>query len=323
MNTFERILWRVLRGNLYMKYFTIDELIKDPDSDEMVKKNVFVVFAHGQEILGKIRKICESMGATVYPVDSNPAKRAEHQLEVAARIEDLNNVIYNTNSTRRGELAKVGEVLDQWMVLVKKEKAIYHSMNLFNYDGTRKCLIAEAWCPTNSIGAVQYALHSASERSGSMVPPVLNELRTELEPPTYHKTNKFTKPFQTIIDVYGMAKYKEVNPGLFTVITFPFLFAVMFGDFGHGAIMASAALWMIWNERKFMSKPLGEVWLHGVLFGRSFLILSLSDDITYILLTTLIRYRRHSYNTACRCSKLYSLVATSWFLWAFSPYMLV
>lgn len=258
MITFERVLWRVLRGNLYMKYYAIDEPIQDPETEEPIKKNVFVVFAHGKEVIGKIKKISESLGATVYPVDGSAAKRAEHQLEVTARIEDLNNVIYNTNATRRAELLKVSEAVEQWLILIRKEKAIYLSMNLFNYDSTRKCLIAEGWCPTLSINAIQYSLHSACERSGSLVPPVMNELRTHLEPPTFHRTNRFTRVYQLIIDAYGIAKHKEVNPGLFTIITFPFLFAIMFGDFGHGAIMTLVAIYLIWNEKQ-LSKNKDEV----------------------------------------------------------------
>jgi len=61
------------------------------------------------------------------------------------------------------------------------------------------------------------------------------------------------------MDSYGIAKYQEVNPALFAIVTFPFLFAVMFGDIGHGTIILLTALYMILAERKLAKADLGEV----------------------------------------------------------------
>lgn len=61
------------------------------------------------------------------------------------------------------------------------------------------------------------------------------------------------------MDSYGISAYQEVNPGLFTIITFPFLFAIMFGDIGHGTIILLAAVYMILRERKLARADLGEV----------------------------------------------------------------
>uniref|UniRef100_H2UBT5 V-type proton ATPase subunit a n=1 Tax=Takifugu rubripes TaxID=31033 RepID=H2UBT5_TAKRU len=74
-------------------------------------------------------------------------------------------------------------------------------------------------------------------------------------------TNKFTSGFQNIVDAYGVGSYREVNPAPFTIITFPFLFAVMFGDLGHGLIMALFASWMVLyeNNRK-LKNTRNEIW---------------------------------------------------------------
>jgi V-type H+-transporting ATPase subunit a len=87
----------------------------------------------------------------------------------------------------------------------------------------------------------------------------LHELRTHKQPPTYHRTNKLTEGFQAMIDAYGVASYQEVNPALYAVITFPFLFAVMFGDLGHAIITVTAAVLMIFNEKKMAKADLGEI----------------------------------------------------------------
>lgn len=65
-----------------------------------------------------------------------------------------------------------------------------------------------------------------------------------LPPPTKIKTNEVTWSFQEIVNTYGIPNYKEINPGLFTVATFPFLYGMMFGDMGHGSILLIFAIYL-------------------------------------------------------------------------------
>ena len=270
--SFERILWRTLRGNLYMNQTEIPEPIVNPETKEETSKNVFVIFAHGKEIIAKIRKISESLGADLYSVDETAELRREQIQEVNSRLSDLTNVLHNTKSALDAELSLIAQNLGAWMIVVKKEKGIHQTLNRLSYDQQRKTLIAEAWCPTNELGLVKSALQDVNDRAGLSVPTIVNRIKTNKTPPTYIKTNKFTVGFQSIIDAYGTAKYREVNPGLPAIVTFPFLFAVMFGDFGHGFIMTSAAAALIWFEKPLSRGKLDE--LVGMAFyGRYIMLL--------------------------------------------------
>lgn len=71
----------------------------------------------------------------------------------------------------------------------------------------------------------------------------------EIPPPSYFKLNEFTAPFQEIISTYGVPKYKEVNPAYFSIITFPFLFGIMFGDVGHGGFLLFVGVFLCTNKR--------------------------------------------------------------------------
>ena len=43
--------------------------------------------------------------------------------------------------------------------------------------------------------------------------PIINVVETNTNPPTYHRNNKFTQGFQALIEAYGVATYREINPG--------------------------------------------------------------------------------------------------------------
>jgi V-type H+-transporting ATPase subunit a len=199
------------------------------------------------------------MGGTLYNIDSSQDKRSDALREVSARLEDVDSVLYNMGQTRRVELGRIAETLESWKDAVRREEEIFKTLNLLSYDQGRKTLVAEGWCPTRDIPSIQIALRKAMETAGTSVSSILSVLNTHQTPPTFHRTNKFTEGFQTIIDSYGVATYQEVNPGLFTVITFPFLFAVMFGDVGHGFLAFLAAGSMILFEKKLLNTKLDEI----------------------------------------------------------------
>uniref|UniRef100_A0AAR2LEX4 V-type proton ATPase subunit a n=1 Tax=Pygocentrus nattereri TaxID=42514 RepID=A0AAR2LEX4_PYGNA len=163
-------------------------------------------------------------------------------------------------------LMRAVAVLPQWRVRVQKCKAVQMVLNLCSPSVTEKCLIAEAWCPVRQLPALQ------SRKSGSSVESFYNRLPATSSPPTLFPTNAFTAGFQNIVDAYGVASYREVNPAVYTIITFPFLFAVMFGDVGHGLIMALGALWMVLEEKDpKLRNNTNEIW--RMMFGGRYLIL--------------------------------------------------
>ncbi|XP_078034996.1 V-type ATPase subunit a family protein Vha100-1 isoform X3 [Augochlora pura] len=268
---FERMLWRACRGNVFLRQAEIETPLEDPSTGDQVFKSVFIIFFQGDQLKTRVKKICEGFRATLYPCPEAPADRREMSMGVMTRIEDLNTVLGQTQDHRHRVLVAAAKNIKNWFVKVRKIKAIYHTLNLFNLDVTQKCLIAECWVPVLDIETIQLALRRGTERSGSSVPPILNRMETFEDPPTYNRTNKFTKGFQALIDAYGVASYREMNPAPYTIITFPFLFAVMFGDTGHGLLMFLFGGWMILNEKGLAAKKT-ENEIANIFFGGRYIV---------------------------------------------------
>lgn len=114
---------------------------------------------------------------------------------------------------------------------------VYTQLNLFKQQ--ESMFFGMCWCPVESEQDVIITLqqitkdkpHIASGQLHPERPPALST------PPTYFKTNDVTGPFQEIVNTYAIPRYGEINPGLFYLATFPFLFGVMFGDIAHGGLL--------------------------------------------------------------------------------------
>lgn len=271
--SFERLLWRACRGNALIRSADIEDELQDPVTGETVVKSAFVVFFQGDNLKTRVKKICDGFRATVYQCPEKQAERLEMASGVLNRIEDLNTVLNQTEEHRRLTLLSASESIKVWIIKVKKLKAIFHTLNSFNIDITAKYLIGECWVPLSHWDRVEMALHTGAEKSGcDLTGAILSPMETKEQPPTYNRTNKFTKVFQGIVDSYGVATYMEVNPAPFCIVTFPFLFSLMFGDAGHGFLVLGAALWMVLFEKSLGKKKIdSEIW--KIFFGGRYIIL--------------------------------------------------
>lgn len=125
---------------------------------------------------------------------------------------------------------------------VRREKAVYDSLNMLNFDVTKKCLVGEVWCPIfaktqvscfsvafflvkhmllflnflfvedfykltvpffEMIQQIQAALQRATIDSSSQAGIIFHLMDAVESPPTYFRTNKLTNAFQEIVDAYG------------------------------------------------------------------------------------------------------------------------
>ena len=262
LHAFESMLYRVSRGNAYMQYLHIEEALNDPlDSTGETDKSVFVIFFQGRNLKEKIQKICEGFKAKIYPCPTIAADRREVSTSVLTRISDLEVTLKETNDYRNRILESVSKNIKAWFLIVVEIKSIYHIMNMFRVSEGTNVMIAECWIPSDDVEQVRNRIVRVHRYCGSNVGPIVNKLTTLEDPPTFFRTNKYTSAFQALVDAYGVATTKELNPAVYTIVTFPFLFGVMFGDVGHAMIVLLFGVWMIVKERDLESRKINyEIW---------------------------------------------------------------
>ncbi len=113
---------------------------------------------------------------------------------------------------------------------------------------TRKTFIFSGWIPAESRREVEKEILRAAK--GRAIVEVLSPDEIagvkagRVQVPVLLKHPGFFKPFEMLVSNYGLPEYKVIDPTIFFAITFLAMFGMMFGDVGHGAILAGLGLWL-------------------------------------------------------------------------------
>ncbi|KAL0058114.1 H(+)-transporting V0 sector ATPase subunit a [Marasmius tenuissimus] len=145
-----------------MKYLDVPEPFDDPVLGSRSYMSVFIVFVSGDVLGSKVAKICDLMGASLYPINSDSIQRSAALRDLTAELEDTEVVLSGAVSERRDLLRSIAWEVQGWEEIVRREKKIYEALNLFDYDVRRRTLIAEGWAPTRDIPTIQMAIHTAA-----------------------------------------------------------------------------------------------------------------------------------------------------------------
>jgi V-type H+-transporting ATPase subunit a len=254
----KRMIFRASRGRAIPTFF--DLTMEDKLSETKVEKKIFNIFVQGggENILAKkIITICDLFGASRFTIPKRE-DLASAISNVQQEIYDKKNYLKTVETSIKDFFKdKIGEnnmpgKYDLYKLYFLQEKLLFSNLNKCKLRGN--FIDGEVWIPEEKYQLVQDSLIKITSKDPNKLTAVLSDFEEgdESKPPTYLKLNDFTYPFQTIVSEYGVPRYREVNPGLFTIITFPFMFGVMFGDIGHGGLILLLSIWLVLKKDEIL-----------------------------------------------------------------------
>ena len=148
----ERVLFRATRGNAVFETFTIEQELLDVDnkgSNESVEKVFFMVLFAGEVMREKISKICSYFGASLYKYPESSDDYASMMSEVERRLVESDEILAKGEEVRRSCSSGFAATYLTWAFVVSKEKMVFDTLNMCEFDIKRHVFVAEGWVPSN------------------------------------------------------------------------------------------------------------------------------------------------------------------------------
>ena len=259
-----RMILRCSHGRAIATFFDFvypREISFDFIRNDKEEKKIFIVIFPAQAkeyLLKKMLQICDILSSSHYIPPENETKE-EIMRDLDRIIKDKKEYIKESEYSIKKFLKQFSGTedkparMDLLRLYAKKEKIIYTNLN--------KCIMrdnfvdGEVWVLEDKKDILISLLNSGVSKDETKALGTFIEVNEDvLMRPTYIPTNEFTYAFQEIVNTYGIPRYREINPAIFNIVFFPFLFGIMFGDIGHGIIVFLFAMYLIYYNNIINSK---------------------------------------------------------------------
>ncbi|HXQ38487.1 MAG TPA: V-type ATPase 116kDa subunit family protein, partial [Anaerolineales bacterium] len=171
------------------------------------------------------------------------------------KISELERVLAKLADTHKKELYSL-----LWDVHVSRRI----SDAIARFGQLRHTYVVVGWVPSAELESLTQRLKQAS-------PEVLIEANL-MEPAGHHSNVPVAlrnpgplTPFELLVNTYARPRYEEIDPTALIAITFPLLYGAMFGDVGHGLVLAAIG-WFL-SRRSALGGLLVACGLSGTIFG--------------------------------------------------------
>lgn len=264
LHFFQRILFRMARGNVFFKSNNLDptqglDEAELKDCQVVPKSLVFILAPSGdQNILhSKIKRLLATNSFEALEIPYLNI-REEMQMSFEQEINDNQRILRKTNM----EIEEILNTLDSddkvpqlgfisfCRLIINRE--LNFARKLIFIEKRENLYSLMVWIPKKYFSFIKSDLEQMNQDDDAFTPPKLMEhnlkevsrLRDK-KIPTYFDSDALKTSFQEIVDTYGVPRYQEANPALFTIISFPFFFGLMYGDVGHGSLMLIAGILLV------------------------------------------------------------------------------
>ncbi len=211
-------------------------------------------------------------------------QNAGFQLEILPGSEGVTtDSLFEVNQRDREKLtlaleqsaAELSTLADEYSrPLVEVERLANFERSLFeaeqNFARTEAAVWITGWVPASEATELEARVSQVTAgryaiRAGTA------DLLPEDQTPVLLRHRRLLRPFEMLVTAYGLPAYKELEPTIFVAFSYLLMFGMMFGDAGHGAILALAGLLALLAGRKEKTRDVGLLLLFGgfcsMLFG--------------------------------------------------------